>query len=72
MAVYQGFSSEKHNIIADILAKFAGVDPTKLHESEVKAKFYQAMEETPFTTMVVFLTEAMDDLGYELKRVEGS
>lgn len=70
MAVYKGFASEKHNVIADILAKFADVDPTKLHESETKATFYQAMEETPFATMVVFLAEAMDDLGYELKSVK--
>jgi hypothetical protein len=66
MTVYKGFASERHNVIADILAKFADVDPTKLHESETKAKFYQAMEETPFAAMVVFLAEAMDDLGYEV------
>lgn len=60
---YSGFAGEQHNMMADILAKFAEVDPMKLHEDATKAKFYKAMEETPFATMVCFLVDAMEDLG---------
>jgi len=60
--------NSQYAIVADIFAKAANVDSKKLSAGDTLSKneFYDFIEKTPYTSMMVHLADAMTDLGYKI------
>lgn len=65
------FSEEQENIISDVLALTSGVDPKKLStgDDHVKDNFYKYLESTPYASLVVEISDALKESGFELVKL---
>jgi hypothetical protein len=63
--------NSQYAIIADVFAKAAMVDSEKLGAGDAisKNEFYHFIEETPYTSMMVHLVDAMKELGYKVVEI---
>jgi hypothetical protein len=63
--------NSQYAIVADIFAKAANVDSKKLSAGDTLSKneFYDFIEKTPYTSMMVHLVDAMKDLGYKIVEI---
>jgi len=63
--------NSQYAILSDIFAKAASLNPEKLGIGDCNTKncFYVYLKETPYTTMMVHLADAMTDLGYKIVEV---
>ena len=61
------FSPDRFNIVSDIMATAAGVDPKKLGagDPDAKAGFYEFVTKTAYASMIVHIGDALQELGYE-------
>lgn len=63
--------NSQYAIVADIFAKAANVDSKKLGAGDdvSKNEFYYFVEHTPYTSMMVHLADAMQELGYKIVEI---
>jgi hypothetical protein len=61
----KAFSNDQQNILADVISVAAGVPVGEDYIEENKTKIYDLLENTPYASLIVHISDALNSLGYE-------